>query len=68
MSKVITVKVMGSEAQVLDGTTASTVEEVIAELELDGKYTANVNGRPATMTTVLDNGAFLILSPAVKGA
>lgn len=66
--KVITIKVMGSEAQVLEGTTASTVQDVIDELELDGKYTANVNGRPATMSTALDNGAFLILSPAVKGA
>lgn len=59
---------MGSEAQVLDGTTASTVQEVINELGLEGKYTVNMNGRPAQLTSTFETGAFIVLSPAVKGA
>lgn len=68
MGKVVTVKVMGSEAQVLDGTTASTVQEVINELGLEGKYTVNMNGRSAQLTSTFESGAFIVLSPAVKGA
>ena len=67
-AKIITLKVMGSKVKVLEGTTASTVQDVINEIGLDGKYTANVNGRPAEMSTRLDSGAFVVLSPAVKGA
>jgi hypothetical protein len=64
----VTVKIMGKSAQVLEDFTGTTVQDVISFLGLEGTYTANLTGSPATMTSSLSNGAYLVLSPAVKGA
>ena len=64
----VTVKVMGKPAQVIEDFDGATVADVLAELELDGKYTINVGGQPGDERTALSEGAYIVLAPSVKGA
>jgi hypothetical protein len=64
----ITVKVMGKSAQVLENFTGTTVNDVLSFLSLDGNYTVNLGGQVATKESALTDGAYLVLAPAVKGA
>ncbi len=59
---------MGKPAQVLENFTGTTVSDIKSFLSLDGNYTANIGGSPANMESELSDGAFVVLSPAVKGA
>lgn len=64
----VTAKVMGQPAKVLEDFEGSTVAEVQAELGLEGNYTFNVGGKPATKETTLSDGAYVVFAPSVKGA
>lgn len=64
----VTAKVMGQPAKVLEDFSGSTVAEVQSELGLEGNYTFNVGGKPATKETVLTDGAYVVFAPSVKGA
>ena len=64
----VTVKVMGKPAQVLENFAGDTVSDVQAFLQLEGNYTYNIGGTPATAQTNLTDGAYLVLAPSVKGA
>lgn len=64
----VTAKVMGQSAQLLENFEGKTVGDVQSELELDGNYTYNVSGKPATKETVLTDGAYVVFAPSVKGA
>ena len=68
MGKTITVKIMGKAAQVIEGFEGSTVQDVLTHLGETGNFTFNINGSPATKDSLLSDGAFLVLSPSVKGA
>lgn len=68
MDKTITVKVMGKPAMVLEEFEGTKVSEVLSHLSLDGKYTINLGGKPANEDTDLVDGAYIVLSPSVKGA
>ena len=64
----VTVKVMGKPAQVLEVSEGTTIEEAQALMGLDGNYTFNLGGKPATKDTVLSEGNYIVLAPSVKGA
>ena len=61
----VTAQVIGGEPQVLTGCT--TVEDAFKELDLEGSYTATVNGEPVDFDHELDDYEFLSFSAAVKG-
>ena len=64
----ITAKVMGQPAKVLEDFEGFTVSDVLDSLGLEGNYTINVGGRPASKDTELTNGAYIVFAPSVKGA
>lgn len=64
-AKKVTAQVLGGESQVLD--CCSTVQDAFDDLELDGNYTATVNGEPVDFDYELSDYEFLCFSPAVKG-
>lgn len=76
--KTICVKIMGSPIQTVTLEDGSTIADVKAFLELEGNYTFNMNGKPATGDLELPDGKelpdgridlpFLVFSPSVKGA
>lgn len=49
------------------GITATTVADVVAALNLEGNYTAVVDGEIAELTDTLVDGNFISLAKAVKG-
>lgn len=71
-------KIMGVPTKTLQLEKGSTIQSAKELLGLEGNYTVNLNGKPATMETVIpepleqENGtlkyAFIVLSPSVKGA
>ena len=66
---VITLKVMGESARSLEVSANSTISDAINVAGLaGGSYTAVVNGASKQLTHVLEEGQFLVLTPAVKGA
>ncbi len=66
--KTVTVKVMGQSAQVYEDFAGSTISDLKNHIDLEGKYTANANGEPASDNTIVKDGAYIVLSPSVKGA
>jgi len=64
MSENITVQVIGGQPKVIQ---ADTVQEAYDALELDGNYTATVNGNPSDMDDDLNDYAFVSFSEKVKG-
>lgn len=64
-AKKITAQVLGGESQVLER--CETVQDAFDELDLDGSYTATVNGEPVDMDYELSDYEFVCFSPAVKG-
>lgn len=64
----VTAKVMGQPAKVLEDFSGKTVGELQAALGLTGNYTFNLGGKPATSETVLNDGAYVVFAPSVKGA
>lgn len=64
MAKNVVVQVLGGSKQVLDG--ATTVSDVKRQLGVD-KYSASINGEPASDHQQLEDGDFVSLSQAVKG-
>lgn len=64
-AKNVTAQVLGGEAIVLEG--VETVGDALKELELEGNYTATVNGEPADMDQELEDYEFISFSSAVKG-
>lgn len=64
-AKKVTAQVLGGESQVLD--CCSTVQDAYEDLELEGSYTATINGEPVDFDTELNDYEFLCFSPAVKG-
>lgn len=60
----VVVKVLGSSPRDVE---ASTVGDVKRSLHLE-KYSAAVNGDPASDSTTLSENDFVTLSPSVKGA
>ncbi len=65
----VTAKVMGQSAELhedLDSDT--TVADIQDLMDLEGNYTYNVGGKPATKDTVLADGAYVVFAPSVKGA
>lgn len=67
-SKVVTVKIMGKSAQVIEDFQGSTVKDLKDLMGLEGNYTVNIGGSPASDDTQLSNGAYVVLAPSVKGA
>lgn len=64
----ITAKIMGKSAQIVTISDGDTVGDVQNELGLEGNYTYNVGGKPASTDTELTEGAYVVFAPAVKGA
>lgn len=64
----VTVKVMGKSAQILEVSNGATIQQVQELMGLDGNYTYNLGGKPATKETLLSEGAYIVLAPSVKGA
>jgi hypothetical protein len=64
-AKKVTAQVLGGESQVLD--CCSTVQDAFDDLELEGQYTATINGEPVDFDQELNDYEFLCFSPAVKG-
>lgn len=64
----ITAKIMGQSAQLLEDFEGKTVSDVQEALGLEGNYTYNVSGKPANKDTVLNDGAYVVFAPSVKGA
>lgn len=64
----VTVKVMGQSSKIIEVESGSTVQNAQELLGLDGNYTYNVGGKPATKDTVLSEGAYVVFAPSVKGA
>ena len=64
----VTVKVMGKPAQVLEVSEGATIAQAQELMGLEGNYTFNLGGKPATKDTVLSEGAYVVLAPSVKGA
>lgn len=67
-SMLVTVKVMGKAAKVVEDFDGSTVADLKEHIGLTGSYTANVAGDTATDDTELEEGNLVVFSPAVKGA
>lgn len=55
----------GAEKVFQDG--VETVQDVFNKLELNGSYTATVNGEPAEMSDELPDYAYVAFAEAVKG-
>lgn len=66
--KTVTVKIMGQPAQVLENFSGETIADVKSFLSLDGNYTFNMGGKPATSESLLSDGAYIVFAPSVKGA
>jgi hypothetical protein len=64
----VTVKVMGQPAKIVNLESGATILQAKELIGLDGNYTFNVSGQPATADTVLSEGAYVVFSPSVKGA
>lgn len=65
--KTITVKVLGKPAEVLEDF-GGTIQDAMELMELEGNYTASVNGNPALLSAEVVDMGFVTLTPAVKGA
>ena len=65
MAKNVQAQVLGSPVKT--GLTVGTVGDLVSQLNLDGSYTAMINGEPADMDDELDDYQFVSLAPAVKG-
>jgi hypothetical protein len=66
--KTVTAKIMGKSATLLEDFEGTTIADVQAELELEGNYTYNLGGKPATADTLITDGAYIVFAPSVKGA
>lgn len=66
--KTVTVKIMGSSAEVYEDFEGRTLADLKEHIELEGNYTANIGGSPAEDTTAVNDHAFVVFSPSVKGA
>lgn len=64
MARNVTAQVLGGQPKV---TEAADVQDAFNALELNGSYTATINGEPAEMSDVLDDFSFVSFAPAVKG-
>lgn len=66
--KTVTIKIMGQPAQVLENFDGDTIADVKAFLNLEGNYTFNLGGKPATADSSLVDGSYVVFAPSVKGA
>ncbi len=65
MAKNITGQALGGKQKVLEN--AETVLDVFKALELNGNYTASVNGDAASMEDELEDYSFVSFAQATKG-
>lgn len=64
MAQNVTISVVGGRAQTL---TLDTVQEAFEKLELDGSYSATINGETASMDDDLEDYSFVTFAEKVKG-
>lgn len=64
----VVVKVMGKPAQVLEVSEGTTIAQAQELMGLEGNYTFNLGGKPATKDTILTEGNYVVFAPSVKGA
>lgn len=64
MAKNVTVQALGGQPKVIE---AETVLDCFKSLNLNGNYTASVNGDAAAMDDELEDYSFVSFAQAVKG-